>query len=403
MNENSSKKINNKIMWGAIALAIMIVVTTAIAVIMIVQERTKTISVAATQSKALSSTSDIEEDTIEMNELTSVEEASEEELKKINEKEVEEAKKKDTKATTETKKKYYIKVNYGAQVVNVYTYDKDGNYTIPVKAFVCSTGRLTPISGVYTIPAKVTWCHMIGDVWAHYCTQIVGDILFHSVPSLEKNTHSLEYWEYDKLGTKASLGCVRMTVRDAKWIFDNVSVGTKVEFYSSSNPGPLGKPTAQKISNAPEELRVWDPTDPDFHNPWKNYHPEEENKNTVVNEQTPNIINNEVAQNQNIEQNNNVAQNQENTTTQNTETSGNQTESGQIANEQTGNNQNSSQTVENQENTNNQENQDSSDQNTTTENREQASYEQSANNSTNENSSEVNNEQLNTSAESNRQ
>lgn len=46
--------------------------------------------------------------------------------------------------------------------------------------------------------------------------------------------------------------------------------GTKVEFYTSSNPGPLGKPTAQKITED-EEVRNWDPTDPDPNNPWRNY------------------------------------------------------------------------------------------------------------------------------------
>lgn len=62
-----------------------------------------------------------------------------------------------------------------------------------------------------------------------------------------------------------------------------------VEFYSSSDPGPLGKPTARKISNAPGNLKNWDPTDPDTNNPWKNYKQEEnnntntENKNNNVN------------------------------------------------------------------------------------------------------------------------
>lgn len=36
-------------------------------------------------------------------------------------------------------KKYYIKVNYGANVVTIYTKDEEGNYTVPVKAMVCST------------------------------------------------------------------------------------------------------------------------------------------------------------------------------------------------------------------------------------------------------------------------
>ena len=93
--------------------------------------------------------------------------------------------------------------------------------------------------------------------------------MFHSVPYVEESEDTLEYWEYDKLGTTASLGCVRLCVRDCKWIFDNCEVGTPVEFYASSNPGPLGKPTAQKISDN-EECRNWDPTDTSPNNPWNN-------------------------------------------------------------------------------------------------------------------------------------
>lgn len=173
--------------------------------------------------------------------------------------------------------KYYVKVNYGAQVVTIYTKDDNGNYTVPVKAMVCSTGTATPKSGVYSIPARWEWLRLQGYVWGHYSTQIKGNILFHSVPYLEKgNPASLEYWEYDKLGTSASAGCVRLKVIDAKWIYDNCSKGTKVEFYSDSNPGPLGKPSSKKISSYSDNLRNWDPTDPNSNNPWKNY--KEQNK-----------------------------------------------------------------------------------------------------------------------------
>ena len=41
-------------------------------------------------------------------------------------------------------KPYYIKVNYGANVVTVYSLDENNNYTVPVKAMVCSTGTATP-------------------------------------------------------------------------------------------------------------------------------------------------------------------------------------------------------------------------------------------------------------------
>ncbi len=155
---------------------------------------------------------------------------------------------------------------------------------------VCSTGEATPTSGVYKIPARWEWLRLQGYVWGHYSTQIKGNILFHSVPYLRKGElDSLEYWEYDKLGTAASAGCVRLTVKDAKWIYDNCKNGTQVEFYSSSNPGPLGKPSAKKISSYEDYLRNWDPTDPNSNNPWKNYKtPEKNENNTVTKPEVPN-------------------------------------------------------------------------------------------------------------------
>lgn len=171
--------------------------------------------------------------------------------------------------------KYYIKVNYEQNVVTIYEKDNDGKYTVPVKAMVCSTGTETPTSGVYTIKYRWEWLGLFNDVYGHYVTQITGNILFHSVPYTAKSPDTLEYWEYDKLGTAASLGCVRLKAVDAKWIYDNVVWGTPVEFYASSDPGPLGKPTAQKISDN-VDCRNWDPTDTDSLNPWNK--PKEETK-----------------------------------------------------------------------------------------------------------------------------
>ena len=165
---------------------------------------------------------------------------------------------------------YYIKVNYKANVVTVYKKDNSGKYTKAVKAMVCSCGTATPTSGVYTISDKYTWRLLQGDVYGQYACRITGHILFHSVPYTKKDKASLEWWEYDKLGTTASLGCVRLAVKDVKWIYDNCIAGTQVEFYGDTNPGPLGKPTAQKISGN-TEVRNWDPTDPDKANPWSAY------------------------------------------------------------------------------------------------------------------------------------
>lgn len=176
------------------------------------------------------------------------------------------------KTEKNTKDTYYIKVNNQSQVVTIYTKDDDGKYTVPVKAMICSTGSETPTSGVYRTPIKYKWRALFGEVYGQYATRIINSILFHSVPYFDYNDKtSLEYLEYDKLGTNASAGCVRLTVIDAKWIYDNCEIGTQVEFYSSPNPGPLGKPTAKKISDYPDYLRNWDPTDPDPKNPWHTY------------------------------------------------------------------------------------------------------------------------------------
>lgn len=191
--------------------------------------------------------------------------------------------------------KYYIKINYTANVVTIYTKDSAGKYTVPVKAMVCSTGTATPRSGVYRISDQYRWHQLNGGVYGQYCSRITGHILFHSVPYATNSPDSLKYTAYDKLGTAASSGCIRLTVADALWIYNNCPSGTYVEFYSSTNPGPLGKPTAQKISSN-VTCRNWDPTDPLAQNPWHTY---VEPASTKTEEPTVEVNSN----NQNEEQN----------------------------------------------------------------------------------------------------
>lgn len=165
---------------------------------------------------------------------------------------------------------YYITVNVQANTVTVYTLDDEGYYSIPYKAMVCSTGPATPTSGVYGLGEQHRWHYLFGDVYGQYTTQITGNILFHSVPyTVYGDPSSLEYWEFDKLGTSSSMGCIRLQVKDAKWIYDNYSSIVAVQFYNDEDPGPLGKPSAPLISDN-ESCRGWDPTDQDPNNPWLN-------------------------------------------------------------------------------------------------------------------------------------
>ncbi|NLU23225.1 MAG: L,D-transpeptidase [Clostridiales bacterium] len=178
----------------------------------------------------------------------------------------------ETPSTTDDDSHYYIKVNNTANVVNVYKEDEQGQFTVPERAMICSTGTDTPTSGVYYLwgNGKWEWLGLFDDVFGQYCTQITGDILFHSVPYLTKgDKSSLEYWEFATLGTAASLGCVRLQVKDALWIYEHMDDIEAVEFYEDNDPGPLGKPDAPQISGN-RDCRNWDPTDPDDRNPWGN-------------------------------------------------------------------------------------------------------------------------------------
>lgn len=163
---------------------------------------------------------------------------------------------------------YYIKINRMQNCITVYTPDENGEYTIPYKAMVCSTGlyNATP-SGTYQISTKYRWRELYGGVYGQYATRIHGAILFHSVPYYTKSNDNLCTDKYNKLGQQASMGCVRLTTEDAKWIADNCPSGTSVEIYDDEDPGPLGKPEAVKI-DADDVNRGWDPTDPDENNPW---------------------------------------------------------------------------------------------------------------------------------------
>ena len=187
----------------------------------------------------------------------------------------------DTITKENLNKKYYIKVNIKENVVTIYSKDRYGEYTNAEKAFICSTGTYTPTSGRYVIKGRWNTLRLEGDdnhkyLYGIHVTQITGNILFHSVPyatgSYGKNGYdvdhsSLLYEEYDKLGTSCSHGCVRLQAVNAKWIFDHIEEGTVVEFYSSSEASPLGKPVISPISSNTKN-RNWDPTDYTYGNPW---------------------------------------------------------------------------------------------------------------------------------------
>lgn len=171
------------------------------------------------------------------------------------------------------KNPYFIKVNRDQNCVTVYTYDKNGEYTVPVRAMICSTGinKATVLGDDFYIYYKQEWNPLFNDVYGHYVSGFYGDYLFHSVPYEDASADTLETEEFNKLGDEGSLGCVRMETADVKWIYDNCPENTPVTVYDDDNPGPLGKPKAIKIT---DHTCGWDPTDDDPQNPYATKTPE---------------------------------------------------------------------------------------------------------------------------------
>ena len=146
-----------------------------------------------------------------------------------------------------------IKVNQGTGVVTVY------RGSTAVKAMLCSVGLngATP-NGTFSLGVKRHWHELFGGVYGQYTTVITGNILFHSVYyKVRGDNNSLYTAEFNKLGSPASHGCVRLSCADAYYIYSNCPAGTPVTiFRGSASDDPLPRPAKLTISTS------YDPTDP---------------------------------------------------------------------------------------------------------------------------------------------
>ena len=174
-----------------------------------------------------------------------------------------------TAAAAKNQLLYSIMVNRKMNTVTVYTLDEEGEYTVPYKAMICSTGRpghTTPLGSFSVTGSKREWCLMVDGTYGQYTTQFYGSYLFHSICYTDPDSSTMIPEEYNMLGSAVSRGCVRLQTEDAKWIYDNCAAGTRVTIYDSDDPGPLGKP--ERLVDAVSEDCGWDPTDPRPENPW---------------------------------------------------------------------------------------------------------------------------------------
>ncbi len=131
--------------------------------------------------------------------------------------------------------RYKVEISISKQKVYVYEWHY-GSYSKLVKTMTCTTGTTetpTPL-GTFKMggPCGRWYFFKKFDCWAQYASRIVGGILFHSVIYSEKDVSTLRQSTVNALGTRASHGCVRLSVENAEWIYRNIPAGTTCRIYN---------------------------------------------------------------------------------------------------------------------------------------------------------------------------
>ena len=125
---------------------------------------------------------------------------------------------------------YRVEVSIDQQTVAVYHLNDQGSYDLE-QQFTCSTGlgNSTP-RGIFLdgYPANRWHYFKKFDCWAQYSFEIEGNILFHSVLYSDKDESTLRKGSVYALGSPASHGCIRLSVKNAKWLFTHCSKGSLV-------------------------------------------------------------------------------------------------------------------------------------------------------------------------------
>lgn len=140
---------------------------------------------------------------------------------------------------------YRVGVDVTNQVTSVYGLDESGEYNVLVRQMICSTGTEkdpTPPGSYITNGATSRWCYF--PKWGthgQYWTRIDAYNAFHSVIYTEANTMALAKSSYTGLGKRASHGCIRLMLEDAKWIYDNIGKGTEIVVYEGELDEELNK------------------------------------------------------------------------------------------------------------------------------------------------------------------
>ena len=126
---------------------------------------------------------------------------------------------------------YKLVINEYWQFAAVYAKNENGEYTVPVRYMIVTTGaRDTPTpKGTFQMDDNYVRFGLFSvGVYGQYWRQITGAIYTHSLLYLHRDADTYTS-SYSHLGTRGSHGCVRMMVPDARWVYYNIAPGTTCE------------------------------------------------------------------------------------------------------------------------------------------------------------------------------
>ncbi|NQT67264.1 MAG: L,D-transpeptidase family protein [Actinobacteria bacterium] len=121
---------------------------------------------------------------------------------------------------------FRIEVDLGKQMVFVYYKDN------MIRDMICSGGAdqtPTPL-GEFKTSKKIEWSFIDRfNMGAYYWIRFYKKYLFHSVPFDENKEMIME--EYEKLGSPASHGCIRLELDEAEWLYEKLPLGVTVRIH----------------------------------------------------------------------------------------------------------------------------------------------------------------------------
>jgi peptidoglycan hydrolase-like protein with peptidoglycan-binding domain len=136
---------------------------------------------------------------------------------------------------------WFVEVDVNNQLVKVFSRDEKNEFTNLEKVFWCSTGTTSFPSevGVHVLTGRKarsalfpTW----GNATARWWVRITPEIAFHSI--LFSSSGAVSMKSVNRLGNRASHGCIRLSMADAKWMYDNIGKGVEVWIHEDAPTDP---------------------------------------------------------------------------------------------------------------------------------------------------------------------